>query len=316
MLDEADLRILDALHAPKSVSELADATEYSPGYVSERVAHLAEAGLAVTERENRAKVVRAPRTRVLDAYRDLVAAHPHVDLPSLLSPSTLRVCWFLDTPTRVRYLASRLTLKRRRIYQLLDTLQSRGLLVERDGSYVLPDDFVDLARFAQVVVDYEHQHRADSIHPTAAVVWSAPHEALVASTGDPDAVVDTFEDRENWHLTGLPRFEEYGLEFFTAGAPPYFYSELAESLTAADVIVHTLALDADSRRLSYCALLLHVADVPPDEARTAAACYGVEESVDALVTFLESNGEAVADGIELPDWSEMTALADQYGVAL
>lgn len=318
MLGEADFRMLDALHAPKSITELADEIGYSPGYVSERVARLEDAGLVVTRRENRAKQVRALPTRVLDAYRNLVAAHPHVDFPSLLSPSMLRVCWFLDTPTRVRDLAARLTLQRRRIYQLLDALQSRGLLAERDDSYALPDDVTDLVRFARVVVDHEHQRRVDAVLPGATVAWSAPHEALVSTVGVLDAgdVVDAVEDREHWHLTGLPRFEEYGLEFFVAGPPPCFYSELVGTLGPADLVAHTLALDTDSRRLSYCALLLAVADVPSDEARTTAARYGVEETVDALVTFLETTGETREDAVELLDWAEMTALADQYGVAL
>lgn len=115
-------------------------------------------------------------------------------------------------------------------------------------------------------------------------------------------------------MTGLSRFADYSLEFFSAGSPPYFYSDRRDTLTPVDFIPHTLLLDADTRNLSYCALFLIAADVLFDELRSTATYYGIEDTVDALITFVETHGDTLHEDVQLPDWAEMTSLATQYGV--
>ncbi len=317
MLTEADLRILSALQASATVSELADATGYSPGYLSERISHLEELDLVTTTRENRSKVVRALHTPVLDAYRNLTAEHPHIDVPSLISPSMLRVCWFLDRPTAVSEIEPYVPFQRRRIYQLLDDLQSRGLLVKQDNNYVLTERVRSLVEFAQTVLRYEHQHQAETHAETATVIWSGPSEALVVSDeGSDDVLTKQSREGETWERTGLPRFHEYGLDFFISEAPLYFYSNVRETLTVSDIVCHTLLAEADTRNLSYCALLLLAEDVDTDELHELATYYRLEESIDALTTFVESAGETRLEHARLPDWDSVTSLAAQYGVTV
>lgn len=317
MLTEADIRILAALRSPTSITELSNNTEYSLSYVSERVSHLEKWHLVVTTNQNRSKKVRALHTPVLEAYRGLTADHPHIDFPSLISPSMLRVCWFLNRPTAVSEISARLTLRRRRIYQLLEQLQSRGFITKHDSRYVLTDDQRELAHLAQTVIKYEHQRRAETHLPTATVVWSAPHEALITTTDETvKTVQETFKGEGNWHMTGLPRFEDYGLEFFTAAPPPYFYSEIRDTLTPSDFISHTLLLDADTRNLSYCALLLLSANVSFNKLHSTAWYYDIVGTVDALTTFVETHGDTRHEDVQLPDWAEMTSLASQYGVTV
>lgn len=317
MLAEADLRILAAVRSPTSITELSERTEYSLSYLSERVSHLEEWDLVATTNHNRSKNIRALHTPVFEAYRDLSAKHPHIDFPSLISPSLLRVCWFLDRETPVGEMLPRLLIGKRRIYQLLEQLQSRGFITKNDNRYVFTNDLEDLAHFAQTVTKYEHQRRAETLVATATVVWSAPHEALITTPDEsPDTVQETFDNEENWQMTGLPRFADYGLEFFPAAPPPFFYSGIRDALTPGDFIAHTLLLDADPRNLSYSALLLIAADVPFDELRSTAWYYDIEATVDALITFVETHGGTRHDDVPLPDWGEMTSLASQYGVTV
>lgn len=316
MLTEADLRILTSLSTPTSITNLSESTEYSPSYVSERVSHLEELDLVATS-QTRPKEVRALHTPVLETYRNLTADQPHIDFPSLISPSLLRVCWFLDRPTAVSEIGPRLTLRRRRIYQLLEQLQSRGFITKQDNQYVLTDGLTELAHFAQTVIKYEHQHRAQTHLSSATVFWSAPHEALVTTSDESvETIREILEDEPDWHMTGLARFADYGLEFFTAGSPPYFYSDVRDMLTAVDFISHTLLLDTDTRNLSYCALLVIAADIQFDELRSTATYYGIEETVDALIMFVETHGDTRREDVQLPDWAEMTSLAAQYGVTV
>lgn len=317
MLNEVDVRLLEALDAPSSIGELSQQTGYSSGYVSERVARLTELDLIATTDRNRTKTVRALETPVREALRDLRTTHPHTEYASLVSPSMLRICWFLDRPTAVHEMASRLTLGRRRIYQLLDDLQSRGLIVRQDGHYCLTERQHGLARFAQAVLTHEHTQRVRSLLPAATVVWSGPQEALTSTStvaeDDRRAVID---EEDGWQTTGLDRFSEWGLAFFTAGSAPIFYSALRSTLEPSDIIAHTLIDQLDTRTLSYCVLLVHAASVSPEELRASAGYYGLEETIDALIAFVETQGDERADAIPLPSWDEIESLAAQYGVDL
>lgn len=316
MLQEADIRILAGLQSPQSIDDISRQTGYSSGYVSDRIAHLATLDLVETRR-GRSKQVRALRTPVLEAYKDLTSSYPAIDYASLISPSMLRVCWFLDEPTAVPAMVTRLTLRRRRIYQLLEALQARGFISKHGTQYVLTERQRGLATFAKVVIEYEHQHRAQSLAPTANAIWSAPHEALVVvSEATPGTAQGAFEHEENWFRTGLVRFADYGLEFFTTSPALYFYSELQKTLQAADFIAHMLVHKADTRNLSYCALLMVAVDVSSDDLRASASYFEIEETIEALVTLVENRERTPTESVTLPSWDEVASLAAQYGVSV
>lgn len=317
MLSEVDVRLLAALDAPTSIGELSQQTGYSSGYVSERVARLTELDLIATTDRNRTKTVRALETPVREALRELRTSHPHTEYASLVSPSMLRICWFLDRPTAVHEMESRLMLGRRRIYQLLEELQSRGLIVTQNDHYRLTERQQGLARFAQAVIAHEHTQRVRSLLPAAAVIWSGPREALASTNtvaeDDLRAVIDA-EDR--WQTTGLDRFSEWGLAFFSAGSAPIWYSALESTLEPADIIAHTLIDQLDTRTLSYSVLLVHAAAVSPEELGASAGYYGLEETIDALIAFVETRGDERMAALPLPSWDEIESLAAQYGVDL
>jgi len=310
MLSESDLRILSALNTPASISELSESTGYSISYVSERISDLEELELVAVSREGRSKKVRALPTKLLENYKDLTSRHPHLDFPSLISPSMLQVCWFLDKPTDVNHITSKLELQRRRIYLLLEKLQTRGFITKRKNKYLITDRMSGIVRFAQTVIQYEHQHRSDSSIPGSRVIWSSPHESLIIPA---EEYTDNILDKPGWYLTGLPLFSDYDLNFF-ATRPTYFYTDLRDRLTPVDIISHTLIVEADNRNLSYCALLMVSENISSEDLKSASLYYDIEETMEALVTFVETKGETTSD--ELPEWQEFKSLAKQYGVIL
>ncbi len=310
MLSGSDLRILSALDTPTSISVLSEITGYSVSYVSERVSHLKELELVAVVREGRSKKVRALPTTVFETYKDLTSRNSHIDFPSLISPSILQICWFLDRPTPVTEMRSKLELKRRRIYQILEKLQSRGFITKQNNRYAITDRLNGLVRFAQTVIRHEHQHRAETDLPGSNVAWSSPHESLVIPA---EKNSENITEEPNWYLTGIPRFSEYGLDFFTA-KPTYFYSEIRHTLTPVDLISHVLMIEADTRNLSYCALLMISENISSERLKDVSTYYDIEDLVDALVTFIETKGETSPEN--LPDWQEFESLAKQYGVTL
>lgn len=310
MLLESDLRILSAINTPTTISVLSNITGYSVSYVSERVSYLEELELVSVVRKGRSKKVRALPTTVFETYKDLTSRYSHIDFPSFISPSMFQVCWFLDRPTSVSEMRSKLKLERRRIYQLLEKLQSRGFITKQNDKYMITDRLNGFIQFAQTVIKYEHQHRVESHIPGSRVTWSSPHESLVIPT---EKNTEDILDKTDWYLTGISRFSDYELNFFTA-KPTYFYSEISDTLTPTDLISHTLMIEADTRDLSYCALLMISEDISSECLKEASVYYNIEETVDDLVTFVETKGETRSEN--LPEWREFKSLAKQYGVTL
>lgn len=125
----------------------------------------------------------------------------------------------------------------------------------------------------------------------------------------------TLLDRPDWQVTGLGRFEEYGLRFFLAGEPAFWYAP-DEELTPADVVCHTLVRNSESRRVSYAMLLIEKLDIDQETLTDTATWYDLESTIAAMYQALQ---EGVEDSDELPvvlpSESEFMPLEEQYGVA-
>ncbi|MFT4922677.1 MAG: hypothetical protein ACI8XM_001895 [Haloarculaceae archaeon] len=125
---------------------------------------------------------------------------------------------------------------------------------------------------------------------------------------------DTLLDAPEWQVTGLGRFEEYGLQFFLAGEPAFWYAP-DEELTPADVVCHTLVLDSGSRRVSYAMLLIEVLAIDQETLTATATWYDLESTVAAIYQALQDGVEDVDElPVVLPSESEFVALKEQYGV--
>jgi hypothetical protein len=75
-----------------------------------------------------------------------------------------------------------------------------------------------------------------------------------------------------------------------------------------------LVIEDGTRHLSYCLLLLSRVDIEEDALREQAGKYGLEDEIDALLSYLDSNGEVNA--VHLPTWDEFQELAADYDVTL
>ncbi|MFC7216279.1 MarR family transcriptional regulator [Saliphagus sp. GCM10025334] len=315
MITKAGLAVIDALSTGREATPevLAMETGYSQTHLYDVLDELLAAGLLVETRgrKNQRRVHLADHP-VTEAYRALRSELGHVDWVDLLSPATLRVCWYLDEPRRVTNIAERLGMSRQGVHNALSPLKHRAMLSPSGPEYAVSEDLAPLLAFAQAVATHEHRSRAREIAPSATVEWCDPKRTLVRvqTTEDTDALIDA----PDWQVTGLGRFEEYGLQFFLAGEPAFWYAP-NEELTPGEVMCHTLVLDSGSRRVSYAMLLIEALDIDQETLTDTAMWYDLEFTVAAMYQGLQ--GE-VKDSDEipvvLPSESEFLALKDQYGV--
>ncbi|QDX39489.1 helix-turn-helix domain-containing protein [Salarchaeum sp. JOR-1] len=316
MISKAGLAVIDALSTGREATpvDLATETGYSQPHIYEVLDDLLDAGLVVERRgPNNQRHVRVADHPVIEAYRTLQSELSHVDWVALLSPATLKVCWFLDEPRHVSAIAARLRITRQGVHKALSPLKHRAMLSPSGPEYAVSEDLAPLLAFAQAVVTHEHRSRARELAPSATVEWCDPKRALVRvqTAEDTDALLDAPE----WQVSGLGRFEEYGLQFFLAGEPAFWYAP-DEELTPADVVCHTLVLDSGSRRVSYAMLLIEKLDIDQETLTDTATWYNLESTIAAMYQALQ---EGVEDADEfpvvLPSETEFMALKEQYGVA-
>jgi DNA-binding MarR family transcriptional regulator len=315
MLTKASLALLDALSAGREATpdELATETEYSQDHIYDILDELLEDGLLTEARgsKNR-RLVRVTDHPVVEAYRDLRSKLGHVDWTEILSPATLRVCWYLDEPRRATEIAERLDITRQGVHNALSPLKHRAMLSPSGPEYALTDDLSPLLTFAREVVTHEHRSRARKLAPSATVEWCDPKRALVRVQTSEDTTA--LESAAEWRVTGLARFQEYGLQFFLAGEPAFWYAP-DEDLTPSEVVCHTLVLDSGSRRVSYSMLLIEKLDIDQETLTDTARWYDLETVVAAMYRPLHGEFELSEDlPVFLPGESEFIALKEQYGV--
>jgi len=92
----------------------------------------------------------------------------------------------------------------------------------------------------------------------------------------------------------------------------YVYSEEPDAVSPAELCCHTLLIDDGSRHRSYCLLLLSHVDIDEEDLREQAVKYGLEDVIDALLQYLETQGEVEDD--RLLAWSEFQKLAGEYEI--
>jgi DNA-binding MarR family transcriptional regulator len=315
MLSKAGLDILDALHSGRDATtqELVAETGLSRRQVTRVVDDFLKEGLLGESRQqHNQRVLHVTNDPVVEAYRRLTAELGHVEWSDLLSPATIRVCWYLDEPRRAATIADRLGVTRQAVHRTIGPLKNRAMLAPAGPEYALADDVAPLVEFAQAVVTHEHRTHVRSLAPSATIEWCDPKRALVRPHDSEDTEV--LQDATEWEMTGLAKFREFDLQFFLADEPAFWYAP--DDVTPAEVVCHTLVLGDGPRRVSYAMLLIETLEIERETLVETAEWYGLESLISEMHRLIEDgfDGTDDRDGL-LPSAEEYAALKDQYEVA-
>ena len=304
MLRRIELEVLATVDRGDTISELATKLDHSESYLSRAVADLVEKGVVYTERDGRRKRVVPSDARAVERYQDLVRQHSHIDFPELLTGKALEVLYYLDQPRTVSEIADRSDNYRNTVNRVLKRFRDRGLVGTADGHYEFNADFDRLHEFAREIAHHLHRHRLEAVAPKGTILWEDYDEFL--------AQAETEIDAEAFHETGLARFAAFDLQFLLTDHRYYVYSEEPDAVSPAELCCHTLLIDDGSRYRKYCLLLLSHVDIDEEDLREQAVKYGLEDVIDALLQYLETQGEVEDD--RLLAWSEFQKLAGEYEI--
>lgn len=306
MYPEAELRVLATARGEPTVSALAEELDRSVNYVSELLDRMEAKGLVHTIRSGKTKHVHRSSARAIELYDQFVQRYPHIPFAELLGGATLRVLYHLDAPASPTDLAEQAGVHRSTVYRSLSPLQHRGLVYRDDGRFALNDEFEELATLAREFAHHRHRNRIEEHTDTYTILWESLDEFLVQT----DELIGT----DAFHLTGPEKFQAYGLPLLARERRYYLYSESTEEIPPEELCCHMLVVGDDTRSRSYCLLLLSEVDIDRDKLLDVATTYGVKDDVQALLEYLDTDGETRTE--TLPTWNEFRNLADEYGVAV
>jgi len=316
MISKAGLAVIDTLSTGRQLTpgQLARETEYSQTHLYDVLDELvADELLTETRGSSNQRQVSVATHPVIEAYRTLRLELGHVEWVNLLSPATVRVCWYLDEPRRATAIADRLGITRQGVHNALSPLKHRAMLSPSGPEYALTDGLSPLLAFVRSLVRHTHRSQARTVAPSATIEWCDPNRSLirVQTSADTNALL---EDAQ-WRVTGLGRFEEYGLRFLLAGEPTFCYG-FDDELTPAEIVCHTLVSNTDSRRVSYSILLIEELEIDQQVLRKTAKWYNIESTVATMYQLVDGDVNSSEDlPVLLPSKSEYMALKKQYGVA-
>jgi DNA-binding MarR family transcriptional regulator len=308
MISERELRVLSALDSPKGRQELADELNYREDTVSDALNDLAQRDLINRERMGNRIIAKPGNARCVEVFQSLTKSNLHIDFPDLLTPSLLNILFYLssDEAWTATELAEQTGHARATIYRGLRTLTNRAMAVKKHSQYRLTEEFDKLHVFAYELRHHTHVVRIKQDIGSGTIVWESHEEFLVRT--------ETDVEQPDYHRTGLDAFAEYGLQFFTTSEQYYFYSAERESLSPEDLFCHLLLIENDSRHRKYALLLAAKVDLSPERLKAAAEEYGITETVEPLLEFLETEGEE--SSAATPRWEEFETLANEYEVEL
>ncbi|MFC3960045.1 transcriptional regulator TrmB [Halovivax cerinus] len=308
MIGEKELRVLSVLDAATSRRELAGELDYQETTITKALGNLEQGNLIYKERNGNQTLARPVDNRCVETLQSLTKAHPHVDFPELFTSSMLNVLYYLSS--HESWTATELTERtdhaRATIYRNLRTLTNRAMATKTQSHYQLTAGFEDLHVFASEFRHHLHRVRIKRDVGNGTIVWES-HDDFLVRTEKTIADID-------YHLTGLDAYAEYGLRFHTTSEQYYYYSANRDSLTAEELVCHLLLIENDSRHRKYALLLVAAEELSPEDVESTANEYGIADTVDPLLEFLQTCGET--DSNETPQWSEFETLAAEYEVEI
>lgn len=315
MISPTALSIFDVLctNATATIDMLAEETTYSKSHIQQTVDVLTDNELLDSVYATEETVTFAVHP-VCETYRLLQSATGHVGWNELLTPETIRICWYLNTPQEFAVVADRLDISQSELESELEDMLHCCLLIRDTENGTTTHQLAENVReplhaFLTAAVAHFHRQHARMVAPTATIEWCDPQRALIKPHNTTDT--DALDQHDDWQLTGLAKYADYDLQFFLANEPLFWYGPT--ELTPAEIACHTLLLGQGTRRASYTMLLIDSEDINKTDVYDEADWYALKSAFRDIYTFLNA-GMTRNTQIVLPSKSEYNSLKQQYDV--
>jgi predicted transcriptional regulator len=281
-LSKMEVRTLLKLKREETIIELANELGLSIYRTSILVASLKRKGLVKTKKRGKYKIVSLSEAKPAELFKGLVSKFGHMPLDSILSGKSLPLLAVLKvTPLSAYELCIKSSLSRSTLYYILNKLSNYGIIGEKDGKYFLVERYRLFHEFAKEFYELQNSIKAREFCKDSAVIWSGVGEFILLTREYKG------KDAENFHLTGLERFSDFGIDLIGTGQYHYYYSEKVKGLSLEEIIVHALLIDFSTRTILYSIVLLLAYKDKINQKKLFKLGRKYDVSVSELLEYLE-----------------------------
>jgi len=182
-------------------------------------------------------------------------------------------------------------------------------MLSPDGpTYGLADNIEQLHAVADAFAMVSHRMRLLDVAQQAVIEWYDPVRAVVRPRTTDET--EQLHDSDDWHVTGLAAFANYGHDFHLP-REPLFWSGPNDVPSGEQTVCHTILTDPEPRRVSYAMLLIEDAGLDHYRLRDLSHWYGVEDTLTTMLDTLEGNIDWPSEN-NIPGKQEYEALKTQY----
>ena len=281
-LSKMEVRVLLKLKGEEAISELASELGLSIYRTSVLVASIKRKGLAKTEKRGRYKIVSLSEAKPAEIFKRLASKFGHMPLDEILSGRNLALLAVLmDIPLSAHELCIKSNLSRSTFYHVINRLSNYGFIGEKDRKYFLIERYRLFHEFAKEFYELQNSIKAREFSRDSALIWSGVGEFILLTREYKG------KDSGNFHLTGLGRFRDFGVDLIGTGQYHYYYSEKTGKLSLEEIIVHALLIDFSPRTILYSTVLLLVYKDRIDQKKLFEFGRKYDVRVSELLKYLE-----------------------------
>ncbi len=277
-LSSLELHIISLLEPSLSISELAERTGVTKGYISRTVASLKDKGFVEVSKNGITKKVSLSGSLHASRLKSLLHGRSYMPLEELLQGSGIRILSVLVSGSAdFARLQEESGVSPATLWRWIRKFRERAMLMSRNNEYELPHDLKDIREFLENYCSYFAVSTLKKISPGASFIASKGFEFLFSLEGE---IV-----HENVKTTGLTSISEEIPLMLSENY--YFYS--SRTLTREEIAAHAIAADPHGRRnLTY--VILYVVKTGLDTALflRIAKRYRVEDTAVSILKLLNT----------------------------
>lgn len=303
MISQDALQVLGTVHHQDTVADVATRLSKPLADVEAIVDSLDDQGL-LQQDDTTVSPSQSPATV---SYRDLTMKYHYIDFHEFLTPTNIRLLFYLNTPRTLGELTQLSGCTHAEVKAELKPLCHALHISCSDETYSRNPIGECLVHFARELVFHTHRESIKQTVPRCTVLWADPDTCLLKTTLEVDS--------PHYVETGPRRLADYGVRLFCTNQRFYYHqSEQHPTLTIGDVISHLLAESVDTRYVTYALLALANTNVDREIVISKSKQYDQEEVVQNMFKYLNKRGSFEPENF--PRWGRFKEQASLYDIEL
>lgn len=295
MVSNSEIRTFKLL--PATISKLSKELNVYPGSASKITEKLIKNGLAKKQRRGKHVIINKEQTMHAQKLEEIIKTFPRLPLEQILTHSNLTLISLLNYSLNAEELRDIIGVTRQWIYKTIKQLSLYGIILKNTDGYTINPIHQHLQEFARYYYEYKNYQYLTKLTDDALIVWQHGNEFLFK----------TKKEINTYHITAVTAFSQYNLPLLS-DSKYYFYS--TRTFGTADIILHTILINPQSKTYNTYACLLYEQTKPSNIVKKARL-YNLTNHIRVLLSYMKSR-ETNEDF--LPTWEEYVSIAEQYGV--